>query len=125
MTDETTPNTYDALIVDSIGMLSSLYQYADIAYIGGGFGAGIHNTLEPAAFGLPIVFGKKYQKFNEAVELVARKGAFSVSDYEELEKKIKPLVEDASFRKRAGDISKNFIDRQKGATDTVVLHCFG
>ncbi len=124
LTDETLLGTYNALIIDSIGMLSSLYQYADIAYIGGGFGAGIHNTLEPAAFGLPILFGKKYQKFNEAVELVKRKGAFSIANYQDFAEKMQPLVTDIAFRKQAGAISKNFIDKQKGATGTVVSYCF-
>lgn len=112
------------LIIDSIGLLSALYQYADIAYIGGGFGTGIHNTLEPAAFGLPIIFGKKYQKFYEAVRLIADGGAFSVNNYDELEIIVKKLFVDSEFRKQAEEVSKTFISRQKGATQTVLSHCF-
>lgn len=112
------------LLVDNIGLLSSLYQYASIAYVGGGFGAGIHNTLEPATFGLPVIFGKKHQKFNEAVCLVARGGAFCVRDYNELEIIIKKLLSVDSFIKQSGNISKAFIDKQKGATRVVLSYCF-
>lgn len=124
LSDSAALEQYDVLLIDSIGMLSSLYQYADVAYIGGGFGAGIHNTLEPAAFGVPIIFGGKYQKFNEAVSLVTQRGAFSVKKYPEFEIILEKLVNDSSFRKRAGEESKSFVDRQKGATSMVVSTCF-
>ena len=71
-------------MIDNIGMLSSLYRYSNVAYIGGGFGAGIHNTLEAAAFGLPVIFGPNYQKFREARELVAMQLGFCVNNAEEL-----------------------------------------
>lgn len=112
------------LIIDSIGLLSSLYQYGDIAYIGGGFGVGIHNTLEPAAFALPIVFGEKYQKFNEAVSLVGKGGAFSISNYSEFEKNINKLLTDFAFRKQSGSESKAFISKQRGAIAIVLSYCF-
>src|SRR5690606_33990431 len=72
------------LIIDNIGMLSSLYQYGQIAYIGGGFGVGIHNTLEAAAFGLPVIFGPNYKRFLEAKMLISEKAAFSIKNEEEL-----------------------------------------
>lgn len=112
------------LIVDCIGLLSALYRYGDVAYIGGGFGAGIHNTLEPAAFGLPIIFGEKYQKFNEAVSLVAKNGAFCINNYQELEIIMKKLFSDSDFRESSGNVSKTFVDRQRGAVDTVLSYCF-
>ncbi len=115
---------YDVLVIDSIGLLSSLYQYADVAYIGGGFGAGIHNTLEPAAFGVPIIFGKKYEKFTEAVALIEQGGAFSVNNYSECEIILSNLFRNKDYRKEAGDICKAFIDRQKGVVSVVVSHCF-
>ena len=77
-------NSNNVLIIDSIGILSSVYQYANIAYIGGGFGTGIHNILEATAFGLPIIFGPNYSKFKEAKELIALGGAKSISNYIEL-----------------------------------------
>ncbi|HYQ58627.1 MAG TPA: glycosyltransferase N-terminal domain-containing protein, partial [Draconibacterium sp.] len=77
-------DTYDVLIIDSIGILSSLYQYGNVAYIGGGFGVGIHNILEAATFKLPVLFGPNYLKFKEAVELVNEKGAFPVENFSEL-----------------------------------------
>lgn len=124
LSEQKTVPDCDILFIDSIGLLSALYQYGDMAYIGGGFGAGIHNTLEPAAFGLPIIFGEKYQKFNEAVCLVDQKGAFSIKNYEELEKKIEKLVKNTNFRKEAGSVAKTFVFKQKGATDTIVSYCF-
>src|SRR5690606_2401017 len=72
------------LIIDNVGMLSSLYGYGDIAYIGGGFGAGIHNTLEAAAYGMPIVFGPNYHKFQEAKDLIQARAAFAIHNEREL-----------------------------------------
>ncbi len=123
--DKTTNlDDYKALIIDSIGLLSSLYQYADIAYIGGGFGAGIHNTLEPATFGLPVLFGKKYKKFNEAVALAKSKGAFVINNYEDFEKIAQQLIEDKELREESGQVSKNFIAQQKGAVLKIFSDCF-
>ena len=74
----------NVLIIDSIGLLSSIYQYGNITYIGGGFGVGIHNILEAVTFGMPVIFGPNYQKFKEAKELINQKGAISISNYQEL-----------------------------------------
>lgn len=103
------------LIIDNIGMLSSLYQYGDIAYIGGGFGAGIHNTLEPIAFGLPVIFGPKYQKFEEAHYLLEKEGGFCVSKAEELKAVFKALQSPAQYQKSRG-AARHYIDQQKGTT---------
>jgi 3-deoxy-D-manno-octulosonic-acid transferase len=89
---------HTTLIIDNIGMLSSLYQYADIAYIGGGFGAGIHNTLEAAAFGMPVIFGPKYDKFKEARDLVELKAGFSINNQEELNAVAGLLMKDDTAR---------------------------
>jgi 3-deoxy-D-manno-octulosonic-acid transferase len=103
------------LIIDNIGMLSALYRYGKLAYIGGGFGQGIHNILEPAAFGLPILFGTKYQKFVEANALIATKGAFSVQNVEQFADKI-AFLEDSQHWENTSAIVRQYIDKNRGAT---------
>ena len=105
------------LILDTMGMLSSVYGYADFSYIGGGFGVGIHNTLEAATFGLPIAFGPNYQKFKEARDMIALGGATSVSNYEELERWFVPLRDDSEHLAAVSQISKDYTARNQGATD--------
>lgn len=109
----------DILIIDNIGMLSELYQYGDVAYIGGGFGNGIHNILEPAAFSLPVIFGPDYHKFNEAVEMVNLSMAFSVDKYRALNNKITDLF----FEKGKVEYTKSriaeYMKERTGATKTV------
>lgn len=111
------------MIIDNIGMLSSLYQYGKVAMIGGGFGNGIHNTLEPIAFGLPVIFGKKYQKFEEANRLVITGGGFSISNYLEFEEVIKNLEEN-NFYNNASTKAKNYILDNQGATEKIFNHVF-
>lgn len=105
------------LIIDNIGMLSSLYQYAEIAYIGGGFGKGIHNILEAAVYGMPVIFGPNYHKFNEAVDLIERGGAFSIGNDEELRSKIDLMLFNNYTLKIAAEITKNYVREQQGATE--------
>lgn len=109
------------LIIDNIGMLSSLYAYGDIAYIGGGFGVGIHNTLEPAAHGLPIIFGSKYQKFSEAIALIQKEAAFSISNEEDLEQVLIKL-QDSKYRAGAGKKAADYISTNLGATEKIVSY---
>lgn len=112
---------YDVLIVDTIGMLSSIYQYGQAAYIGGGFIDGIHNTLEAAVYGIPVVFGVNYAKFIEAVDLVALGGAVSIADANELYALLTNWYTPASsLRQTAGDICKNYIWQQPSATDEIL-----
>ncbi len=106
------------LIIDRIGLLSSMYRYGTVAYIGGGFGSGIHNTLEPAVFGLPIIFGTKYQKFPEAVNLVLNGGAFSIADTLQLQNCLSQLNDESFYEKTRAVVSK-FIDANKGATEII------
>lgn len=113
------------LILDTIGMLSSVYGYADFSYIGGGFGVGIHNTLEAATFGLPIAFGPNYQKFKEARDMIALGGATSVSNYEELSAWFAPLRDDEQHLKRVSQISKDYTTKNQGATDIFFEKVFG
>lgn len=116
-----TPNT-SYLIIDNIGMLSSLYQYADIAYIGGGFGAGIHNTLEAAAFGMPVIFGPKYDKFKEAKDLVELKAGFSISSQDELNTVAGVLMSDEAARYAAAISAKNYVQQNVGATAAIMKY---
>ncbi|MDR2037177.1 MAG: 3-deoxy-D-manno-octulosonic acid transferase [Bacteroidales bacterium] len=114
------PSGYDALVIDNIGMLSSLYRYGTFAYIGGGFGKGIHNTLEAAAYGIPVFFGPAYKKFQEAVDLVEQGGAFPIRNYEEFSKIFNTLLEYPEQLKQAGDIAGAFVASGRGATEKVI-----
>ncbi|TAE67719.1 MAG: 3-deoxy-D-manno-octulosonic acid transferase [Bacteroidetes bacterium] len=107
------------LIIDNIGMLSRIYAYADFAYIGGAFGEGLHNILEPATFGVPIFFGDEYERFPEADELVEDGGAFSVSNAEELELYFDRLYSDEEKRKQVGQICKNYVNNHTGGTEKI------
>ena len=106
--------TSNVLIIDSIGILSHIYSYGSIAYIGGGFGSGIHNILEAVTFGLPAIFGPNYQKFNEATELIALKGAKSISNYTELTLAIDSF---ANFDQK---IATNYIKNSTRTTATIL-----
>jgi 3-deoxy-D-manno-octulosonic-acid transferase len=106
--------TTNILIIDNIGMLSGLYKYGNLAYIGGGFGSGIHNILEAVTFGLPVVFGPNYHKFNEAIDLINHNAAISISNYEELKAAIEIST---NFDK---SISLNYIKKNSGATSKIL-----
>jgi len=108
------------LIVNTIGILSQLYQYARFVYIGGGFGVNIHNIQEPVTFGCPVVFGPKYKSFKEAVDLVALQGAFSVSDAAELETIFLRLMNDETFYTQASETCRNYLKSQVGATKVIM-----
>lgn len=110
---------FQILIIDNIGMLSSLYKYADIAYIGGGFGAGIHNILEAAVFGLPVIFGPKHKKYQEALDLLKLGGAYTICDCKNLCKYFEDLLDDR-VRKRVGKISKKYVAEKQGATQIIL-----
>ena len=116
----TTHNSPQALIIDNIGMLSSLYQYGHMAYIGGGFGAGIHNTLEAAAFGLPIIFGPNYEKFKEARDLIALRAAFCIVDENELKKIALYLADDEHRYKALSQKVKVYVREHVGATEMIM-----
>lgn len=112
----------EILIIDSIGMLSQLYQYGTLAYIGGGFGAGIHNILEASAFGLPVFMGPKYHKFNEAKELIELGGAFEVTKPDELIKKVNVLLNNKEELTHAISVCKTYVSNGCGATEIVLKH---
>ena len=108
------------LIVDSFGLLSSIYRYGDLAYIGGGFGAGIHNVLEAAVYGIPVIFGPKYQKFKEARDLLQVGGAFSITDEKTFESKMQELSPYRDFLEAAGAAAGDFVKSNIGATNRII-----
>ena len=112
---------YSVIIIDNIGMLSSLYAYADVAYIGGGFGAGIHNTLEAAAYGVPVIFGPRYEKFQEAKDFIHSKAGFTFSNQYELVSIFDDLQQEG-FRRDAGNRAAGYVAQQAGATDAIITH---
>lgn len=112
------------LILDTMGMLSSVYGYATWAYIGGGFGVGIHNTLEAATFGLPIAFGPNYSKFKEARDMISLGAACSINDYNGLKLWFEPLRDDTHILARAGNAAKGYTSRHQGATDIFIRTIF-
>lgn len=112
------------LVLDTVGILSSVYGYATWSYIGGGFGAGIHNTLEAATFGLPIAFGPNYGKFKEARDLVTLGAARSVGNYDELKYWFTPLRDNEEFRMKTARIAKDYTTRHQGATGIIVQTIF-
>ncbi|MGV6945659.1 3-deoxy-D-manno-octulosonic acid transferase [Sphingobacterium kyonggiense] len=109
------------LIIDNIGMLSSLYAFGQIAYIGGGFGVGIHNTLEAATYGIPVVFGPKYEKFQEAKDLIEIGAGFSISNAEELNQVFNAMLVEAK-RIPAATAAKNYVQQRAGATQIIMKY---
>ena len=110
----------EVLLLDSIGLLSRLYRYGDIAFIGGAFGKGLHNVLEPAVYGLPVIFGPSYKKFVEAVELVNSGAAFPVKDSKDFISTIGRLTEDNYTYLNASKGCKNYVNNNAGATGLII-----
>lgn len=123
-TPETRYESKQLLILDTVGLLSSAYRYASWAYIGGGFGTGIHNTLEAATFGLPIAFGPNYQKFKEARDLATLGAARPIGNAAELSAWFTPLRDDEDFRVKTSNIAKEYTTRHQGATNIIVKTIF-
>jgi len=112
---------YDVLIVDTIGLLTKIYSYADVAYVGGGMGnSGLHNILEPAAFGIPILIGDNFKNFPEAVSLRKLGGLFSVSNQTEFEEIFEKLIINSTFREKSGQICGHSVNSEAGATKTIL-----
>lgn len=110
----------DVLIIDCFGLLSSMYNYGDVAYIGGGFGVGIHNTLEAAVWDMPVIFGPNNKKFQEAQGLLKSGGGFEINTYEDFSGLMSSLMNDEAFLKQAGDKAGAFVAHLAGATDKVL-----
>lgn len=110
----------DVLIIDCFGLLSSMYNYGDVAYIGGGFGVGIHNTLEAAVWNMPVIFGPNNKKFQEAQGLLKSGGGFEINTYEDFSGLMNSLMNDEAFLKQTGDKAGAFVAHLAGATDKVL-----
>ena len=114
-------NTYQVFIANTIGYLSRIYSYADIAYVGGGMGtSGLHNILEPATFGVPVIIGKNFDNFREAKQLQKLAGLFAVTTAEEFNQIMSKLVQNKTFRAQTGMISGHFINSNTGATNCIM-----
>ena len=121
--ENTSENTSenDILIIDNVGMLSSLYAYADFAFVGGGFKQGLHNILEAATFGLPIFFGnKKYQKYQEATDLITQKGAFAVANTQDFEKQFLEIYQNKAAHEQAQKACLEYVNANLGATKLIL-----
>ncbi len=115
----------NTLIIDNIGLLSKLYHYGDICYVGGAFGAdGVHNVLEPAVYGRPVVFGPVYHKYFEAEDLVKQGGGFSVTNALELERVLSRLLVHDEVRRQAGERSANYVYAREGSTKQIVSYIY-
>ncbi len=112
-------NSKQVLIIDNIGMLSSLYRYGQVGYIGGGFGKGIHNILEAAAFGIPVIFGPNFEKFREARELLREGGAFSVQNYDELRNILQELQNNPEKYNHSAFTAGEYVRVNTGATSII------
>ncbi len=111
------------LIVDTIGILSKIYSYADIAYVGGALGTtGLHNTLEPAVFGIPIIIGNHYSKFPEAKEMISLNGMFSISNQKELNSILNELIQNSEKRIQSGHNNSDYIQRNEGAVNEIITY---
>lgn len=114
---------FDVFIIDTIGILTKIYSYADVAYVGGGFGnPGVHNILEPATFGVPIVIGPNYSHFAEATALVHAGGCVSISNQKQLDDILELLLRNEDERHEKGHICSTFVEMNKGATPTILKH---
>ena len=119
-TNEQAAREAEVLIVDCFGLLSSIYKYGDIAYVGGGFGAGIHNLLEAAVWGLPVIFGPNNARFAEAKGLVEAGGGFEIYNYDSFAQTIDSLLADESFLAQSSEAAKRYVSQQSGATRKVL-----
>lgn len=113
------------LIIDCFGLLSTIYRYGEIAYVGGGFGVGIHNVPEAAVWGVPVLFGPNNKRFQEAQDLLACKGSFEVTDYDSFNTIISRLISDDKFRHQCGEASANYVKSRSGATDIIIKSVVG
>ena len=113
------PNTTEVLILDTIGLLTKMYHYADIAYVGGGFATGLHNTLEPAVYGIPVLIGPNYNKFKEAEDLVTAGGILPINSKAGFGQELDRLLHSKTVRETVGHINGQYVQEHQGATDTI------
>ena len=110
----------DCLIIDCYGLLSSIYRYGEISYIGGGFGVGIHNVLEAAVYGIPVIFGPNNKKFREAQHLLANKGGFEINGYEDFETLMDKFLADEAYLKQSGKSAGDYVKNNSGAMEKIM-----
>lgn len=115
----------EILVIDSIGILAYLYKFATVAYVGGGFGAGIHNILEAATYGVPVIFGPRYEKFREAVDLIRSGGGFTIKDKGEFLATVGKLLTDQVYLSKSAEECRQYIRMNRGATDKIIRHIYG
>lgn len=118
--DEKNVRKADCLIIDCFGLLSSIYRYGEVAYVGGGFGVGIHNTLEAAVYGIPVIIGPKYHKFQEAVQLIDAKGAFCINQASDFDELMKRFYADKAYLQQSGENAGQYVSGNAGATDKIM-----
>ena len=118
------PSQLDCMIIDCFGILSSLYRYGSIAYVGGGFGSGIHNVPEAAVYGIPVIFGPKFEKFREAVELNACGGGFAIGNAQQCHEVLDKLLSDPQALEQAGQAASQYITSHTGATERICADLF-
>ena len=121
-TQATEENVSDVrcLIIDCYGLLSSIYRYGEISYVGGGFGVGIHNVLEAAVYGIPVVFGPNNKKFREAQHLLEKKGGFEIKDYKDFECLLDKLLADKTYLEQSGKAAGDYVKHNAGALDKIM-----
>ena len=118
------PSQLDCMIIDCFGILSSLYRYGDVAYVGGGFGSGIHNVPEAAVYGIPVIFGPRHEKFREALELKECGGAFAIDNAQQCNVILDRLLSDNHALQQAGSAASNYINTHTGATQRIYQDLF-
>lgn len=112
----------DCLIIDCYGLLSSIYRYGEISYIGGGFGVGIHNVLEAAVYGIPVIFGPNNKKFREAQHLLEKKGGFEINNYEDFQSLMNKFLMDKIYLQKAGKAAGDYVEKNSGALEKIMQH---
>ncbi len=120
LNEQSDMTAYDCLIIDCYGLLSSIYRYGKIAYIGGGFGAGIHNTLEAAVYGIPVIFGPNNKRFREAQQLIACKGGFEITDAHSLKMTFDKFISAPAYRSKCGKAAGEYVLASKGTSQLIV-----
>ena len=110
----------DCLIIDCYGLLSSIYRYGEISYIGGGFGVGIHNVLEAAVYGIPVIFGPNNKKFREAQHLLEQKGGFEVTGYDDFKRLMDKFLSDKACLQQVGKAAGNYVNHNAGALEKIM-----
>ena len=120
--DSNEVSSADVLIIDTIGLLTKIYSYADIAYVGGGFATGLHNTLEPAVFGIPVIIGPQYQGYKEAEALVENKGIIPIDSFDSFKTVLTRFTENPQLVESTGKINANYIKQNQGASNRIIAH---